>query len=130
MDQLLGSTPDALRKDYPEVPVIRLDNGSEFEELVPKSVYFDSLREIMAEFSENAQEELQQEKYTKWEEAASLPEQMAFSKRVNRFVQDKLHLSVEKPRVMKHALQNVPLEQVTKEPLLKLLAEIRNQLGD
>jgi len=43
-------------------------------------------------------------------------------------VQDTLHLSVEKPLVMKAALVNVPLENVQTEKLRELMDTIRLQL--
>ena len=123
-----GSRLSKLKTRFPEVPIILLDGRSEFEEIVSKEAYFEALNAVMQEFDERAEKALRKESFDEWSEGRSLPSQMAFSKRVNLWVEQVLGLSVEKPRVMKQALINVPIADVHTEPLLELVNQIRKQL--
>jgi len=82
----------------------------------------------MAEFHENAVAELTIQRFEEWEHSRPDIAKVAFSKRVDRWVQELTNLSVEKPLVMKHAVQNVELDKVDKDPMLRLLDAIRSQL--
>lgn len=124
-----GSRLNKLKKRFPDVPIVLLEGRSEFEEIVPQEAYFQSVSEVMSEFSDEAKEQLQASRYQEWESANSLPEKMAFSKRVDRWVQDTVGLSLEKPLVMKKVLQETPLDDVKKNALMKLLDAIRDQLS-
>lgn len=105
-----------------------LEGKTEFEELVLIEIYFDALRMVMGEFDDRAADELQKSKFDEWLANDSIAQKMAFSKRVDRWVQEVLGLSIEKPLVMKHALHNVPIEQIRKPALVALLDSIRSQL--
>jgi len=124
-----GSRLKKLRDRFAEVPIVLLDGGSEFEEIVTREVYFSALAEVMSEFNDRSHEKLTLEQFTEWESQNSLHDKMAFSKRVDRWVQCTLDLSVEKPLVMKHALRNTPLESVETGKLLELLNQMRAQLS-
>lgn len=124
-----GSRLNKLRTRFPDVPIVLLEGRSEFEEIVSSEAYFEALIAVMREFDERAEAELRKDKFEEWSAGQSLPPQMAFSKRVDRWVEDVLGISVEKPRVMKQALLNVPIAEVRTESLLELVNQIRNQLA-
>ena len=124
-----GSRLTKLRARFRDVPIVLLEDRSEFEEIVDRRVYFESLATVMTEFSEDARDALTMEKFDNWQSTSGLAEQMAFSKRVDRWVQDTIGLSVEKPLVMKHALQTTPLEAVKHDKLKELLKYIREFLS-
>lgn len=125
-----GSRLNKLRRKCPEVPIVLLEGREEFEELVSPEAYFASLSGVMAEFSEDAVESLTQDRFEAWEKDANLPAQMVFSKRIDRWVEDAIGLSVEKPLVMKNVLTDVPVTEVKTGPLKELVDTIRNELYD
>lgn len=124
-----GSRLNKIRSRFPSVPIVLLDGKAEFEEIVPRENYFTSLGVVMEEFSEGAVKKLTESSFVDWERTQSLPTQMAFSKRIERWVLDITGLSIEKPLVMKHVLSNVPVEAVKKDKLAELVRHIRVQLS-
>lgn len=123
--QRLNSITNAL----PNVPVVLLEGSMEFEEIIPTDVYVNSLAEVMSEYYDNAVNDFTIVKFEAWNEGANLPQQMAFSKRIDRWVEETTGLSVEKPRVMKHALSSVNVDDVKLDELKELLDKIVYELA-
>lgn len=124
-----GSRLNKIKKRFSDVPIVLLDGKTEFEEIVPREHYFSSLGTVMEEFSIGASDKLTMHSFEKWEAANKPHQQMAFSKRIERWVQDTVGLSIEKPLVMKHVLSTVPTEDVMKDKLAELIGHIRQQLS-
>jgi len=123
-----GSRLNKLRSRFPQVPIVLLEGASEFEEIVPMPNYIEALRNVMSEFHDDADKQLTEESFTLWENENQLPQQMAFTKRIDRWVQDTIGLSVEKPRVMKEVLRVVPVEKVKYTKIAELVDRLVSQL--
>lgn len=124
-----GSRLNQLRKHCSNVPIVCLKDRQEIEELIPRAVYFASLAEIMSQYSDLAEKELTLGNFEKWKTEQTLPKLMAFSKWVDRWVQETIDSSIEKPAVMKHAFERVDLEQIDRKPFIELLAALKEQLA-
>lgn len=108
---------------HPDVPLIILEDHSEFEDVVPSEIYFQAL----AVGLEN--QDLTKENFDTWVNDAKLPESMAFSKKVDRWLQSlDGNIRYDKPDVMKRAIEIVELEDVKKEPFVKLVHAILSLL--
>jgi AAA ATPase domain len=116
------------KKRFPDVPVILLDGNSEFEEIVPKEHYFNSLQTVMNDVFEESAGHLTVEHFDSWELSNKPHPKKAFSKRVEDWVLATTGFEFVKPLVMKHALSTVPLDEVNLKPLKELMFQIRNQL--
>jgi predicted ATP-dependent endonuclease of OLD family len=118
-----------LRTQHSDVPVIQLTDNEEFEQLVPTEVYFEALRLVTAEFVEIDNEKLTADCFRDWETTVKLAPQMAFSKKIDRWLGDAFGISLEKPRTMKRALEIVDPNQINPEPFKRLIFEARKLLS-
>ncbi|HEX4142969.1 MAG TPA: AAA family ATPase [Pirellulales bacterium] len=119
----------SVRKKHPEVPILLLDGNEEFEQLVPCEVYFEAIRSVLKEFGEIDNKKMTVEAYHLWEPSTEIASQMAFTKKVDRWLGDTFGgISLEKPRIMKRALEIVPPDKITPEPFRKLLIEAKTLL--
>ena len=107
---------------HPEVQVVHLDENEEFEDLIPRSKYF----EAVSTAYDN--DELSKDDYETWEAQAKISignfEHLMFTKRVNRWLEDRTSLSLDKPRVMKQALDLCETEEIETEKFLELIQKI------
>jgi len=110
-----------LQEHHPDVPVVTLPNEQEFEQLVPRAVYFQAIAEVLG----IEPEEITEERYSEWEHTANLPRQLMFSKRVDRWLSSKQINQWSKPRVMRRAIELVDVEQVNPTPLLELVQKLK-----
>lgn len=123
-----GSRLNKITKQCPNVPIVLLEGQSEFEEIVTREVFFEALRTVMAEFSSDVSA-LTEANFEEWQGTKKLPEKLAFSKRVDQWVHATICLGIEKPLVMKKALQDTPLDSLENTKLLELVGRIREQLS-
>jgi hypothetical protein len=114
----------ALRQDG--IPTIELPKGTEFEEIVPKSLYIRALAEEAGALDLDAAE-LTIDAYNEWLAASSLPASMFFSKRVDAWVQSVLGRGLSKHAVMERAIALTPSAEVHVTTLRELAAAIRNE---
>ena len=121
-DQIKRVKQSKIEEIHPEVPIIFLADGQEFEELIDQKIYFEALAEV-------AGEDIQIEAFLAWSASTSLPSRMAFTKKVDRWLQDTFDgLSLDKPRTMKKALEGDFHNQVVLEPFRRLVKAIEQLL--
>ena len=102
-----------------------LDEGKEFEDIVPRATYFAALAEHLGE------PELTEDRFVAWLAEAKLNPRLSFTKQVSRWLTDGLELrDLEKPDVMFVAANAVELDSLNLEPLKKLVATMRRLLGE
>lgn len=117
-----AATRDLL-KDFPDIPIVALPVGTEFEQVVPEGVYFDALRE------ELGQENITAEQYNEWL-TAEAPRKTMFSKQVNYWLHKQFDGPiVRKAEVMRRAIDLASAEQFYIDPFLKLLKTVETQLN-
>jgi predicted ATP-dependent endonuclease of OLD family len=108
-----------LKNKHPDVAIILLDEGKEFEQIVPLPVYFLALARIT---KENALPEV----FAEWQTQTALPERMMFSKRVDRWMKEVYGHSYSKPEVMRMAVEMASISDINLKPFEKLIQAIRN----
>ena len=119
----------AVRSQHPDVPIVILDGREEFEELLPREVYFSALSGRLREFADYDWSTMTAQEFDAWDADARLPEKMVFTKRVERWLQDKWDgLSLDKPQVMKRAIDLVEPHTIQTGKLLELMNHSRNLL--
>lgn len=108
---------------HPDVPILHLDEGKEFEELVESHRYFESLAQL------NQNEGITLEAYKSWDENSGLHVKMMFSKRIERWLQDEFEIfDFDKAETMKKALELAWVSEIKLEPFRQLVTTISNQL--
>lgn len=116
---------EKIKQNFPHVPVILLEGKTEFEEIIPKDFYIESVQWALNQRFHEPFEQLTPESYKEWETNKNPYPNKAFSKRVDDWVSETTQQKLVKPLVMKHALSVVPLDQVNVTPLRELVAQIR-----
>ena len=110
------------QEKHQDVPAIYLDEGTEFENIVPEAVYFEALAECL----DNT---ITLDKFKAWEEEKKLGEGMMFSKRVHAWLKAEFpHVKYDKPDVMKKAVETVDLSEVNLDKIRELVKEIEKLL--
>lgn len=116
-----------IRKKCPDVPIVLLDKGEEFEQLVPKSHYFGALAEYLGHFVETNNI---QESFDKWESGAETPSQLAFTKRIERWMDEAFpDIPYRKPDVMRIASETVSPSDIKNGRLGELLISAKRELN-
>lgn len=111
---------------HPEVPMITLREGKESEELIPEERYF----EAIAASLEPPRQEVSREAFEKWQQGVHLPANLMFTKRVERWLQDEFDgASLDKPRVMKRAVELAEAKEIDSSKFLELMQGIRHLLS-
>ena len=108
------------RKHAYSFPVVFLDDGEEFEDLISREYYFQCLKRV-------CEKELTQEAFETWSaEQPAWFHRKVFTKRIDDWMGDTLpDLRFSKQSVMKEAVRSDPnLEKWKMDPLRLLLAEI------
>jgi predicted ATP-dependent endonuclease of OLD family len=104
-----------IEEKHPEVPIIVLKDGTEFEDIVPHEIYFEALEESIA-LSDLYID------YQAWLEEKKLPTQMMFSKRVNNFMVDRFpELTFDKSEIMRRAIAKADLDKIDLEKIRQLI---------
>lgn len=104
-----------IEEKHPEVPIIVLKDGTEFEDIVPHEIYFEALEESFA-LSDLYID------YQAWLEEKKLPTQMMFSKRVNNFMVDRFpQLAFDKSEIMRRAIAKANLDKIDLEEIRQLI---------
>lgn len=110
------------------VPTVCLPSSMEFEDIVPPEDYIAAAEQLARERG-STEIEINLESFRLWENASNLPERMLFSKRVARWLNERLEFSLSKADLMCRAISIAPPEQVKSESLVALITEIKAQLG-
>ena len=117
---------EQLKKCDSSVPLIECVQGGEFEELLPRQVYFEALK---AEYSETAGT-ISLEGFETWE--AQLDERrkrLNYTNNLCRWLTAELGMrGLEKPMVMKKAIELAEPKQIASVPLVALFRAIAEQL--
>jgi predicted ATP-dependent endonuclease of OLD family len=111
---------------HPKIPVIRLPEGTEFEELVPQGRYFEALSKQI-EFPESVKF---QTDYEEWSKRHPETNEFLFTKKIKRWLEETSTYSYLKPEVMRRAAELTEPKNINAKPLRALLAAIREQLAD
>jgi hypothetical protein len=109
-----------------DVPKVLLDEGKEFEELVPHEIYFQAVAELVGD--ETGQ--VTKEGFANWLEGANLHPKMVFTKRVDRWMGELGLPEPNKGKVMQLAVERVEVNAVIAGPLRELLSRIEEQLPE
>jgi ABC-type transport system involved in cytochrome c biogenesis ATPase subunit len=113
-----------MEEKHPDVPIITLDEGEEFEQLVPEETYFQALAEEVGQPPDNISPSV----FHSWEEKHSLPAKMVFTKRIDRWLGE-LGLVLDKPQVMKRAIELVETPGIKTGQLRGLMERVKQLLG-
>lgn len=108
-----------IKDKCPDVPVVYFPKGEEFENIVPKEIYFKAL----AKFIE-PKEEVTEEAFDEWQ--ANLPKEMMFSKRVDKWIYETFGCHINKPQVMDRAIGLAKWNELALTEIDRLIKEIRN----
>jgi hypothetical protein len=114
------------KQEHSEVPVVTLDKGTEFEDLVPAHYYFAAIGDWIGD---SFDEEEAQNEFKEWESSNELPEQMLFSKRVTKWLTVSRNIDLDKPLIMRKAIELAPVDEINLTPITMLLATIRKLVG-
>ena len=114
------SDAQEMDNDHPDVFVLWFDKDTEFEDIVPRTTYFQALAEIVP-----GNHNITKDEFEKWQSNANLPRQMMFTKRVERWLNDEFGTSLDKPQVMAKAIELVELDKLCMNTIDKLIDEIR-----
>lgn len=115
---------DKLALNGYEVPLIHFDEGKEFEDIVPRSIYFQALAEIM-QTEDEVSEEAFDRWYDEWRNSPDSHDIAMFSNKVSKWTRQEFDWQLDKPRVMERALEIPPIAQVEFEPIATLVRTIR-----
>lgn len=110
-----------LREKHPEVPIVLLDQGTEFEDIVPRSRYMQAAAELL----EIAAEQLSEDQFNVWAKSAGLRPTVMFSKRVDRWLRDVFDKSIAKPICMERAIELSEPDEINLRPFEELLGAMR-----
>jgi hypothetical protein len=105
-----------LADNHPDVPVIHLPNGVEFEQIVSELVYFAAV----AECHNIPPEELTVQRFETWKKNSAIPnlDRWAFTKQVDSWLMEEHGCSLERPRIMLQAVKSVELDTVQYQDVL------------
>jgi len=106
-----------LQQDHPEVPVVFLPSGEEFENVVPKAAYIAAAAAVL----EDDSGKMTLENFEQWEASASLRPSVLFSKRVERWLRDEYDKPLYKPLVMEKAIHDSDANSINIEPFRRLV---------
>ena len=113
-----------INQKHPDVPVVSLPGGREFEQIVPRAKYIQAAADILNDASATISEAA----FVEWEENASLRPSVMFSKRVERWLRDEFDKPLYKPLVMRRAIEEADVADILTDPF-KELVEALQKLG-
>ncbi len=114
------SDAQKMDRDNQNVPVICFDKDKEFENIVPPETYFVALAKIVP-----GNHIITKDEFENWESNAKLPQQMMFTKRVDKWLKEQFATRLDKPEVMAKAIELVDLDKLCMNTIDKLIDEIR-----
>jgi hypothetical protein len=120
-----GDKPHAVKtlsEQHPDVPVIVLDPGQEFENLVPVPGYIAAASAVLKD--KNITTEL----FDEWMQKTKPKASWLLSKRVERWLDETFDRPLYKPIVMEQAVDHEKVAEIQIEPLRKLLSEMKRLL--
>jgi len=121
-------TIERLTRDHPDIPVVQLDNLTDFEQVVPEDTYFAALDEWLHAEEVAAEQPITAENFHSWEEGANLHQSIMSSKRVDRWLLDTVHWKLNKPAVMRKAIESADPAQIKSEHFLELVRHIKTMV--
>jgi len=105
-----------ISEKHPDVPIIILETMSEFEEIVPKSIYFQSLASEL----ENSQ--ITEDAFNQWETQRKIISKVAFTKRIDWWLSEEFSdVIYSKPRIMKKAIETADLSSINTTSIKQLV---------
>ncbi len=119
-----GDLPKVQAK-HPEVPVISLADGIEFEQIVPTKRYIEAAAKLLEDTSGN----LSEAGFREWEQNAKLKPNLMFSKRIERWLEDEFDKWLSKPRLMETAIALSEPSEIQAEPFQRLVQQMK-LIGD
>lgn len=123
------SEAETWKKDYDGVDIFHLDAREEFEDLVPHDTYIEALGEVLAEVGK-ANDKVTKAEFDKWWQSSGLPEQMMFSKRVDKWLRSEFSTCLDKPKVMDKAIDLVDFTCLKLDTIDQVIAAIRRLAND
>ncbi len=122
-----------LRSDHSDVPIIKLDDSKDIEQLVPGDVYFRAIVDCCREdgCDEGAVSGLTPEGFGQWlGEQKQRVKENVFGRQVQDWLEDALSGPIPpKHKIMGKAVELCPAEKIECDKLSQLLQEIRRLLG-
>ena len=110
----------SFKKKHPDVPVVQLEKGQEFEDLVPAKTYLSEVSKLLSDKSINF------DSYERWEKEKNLKEDMMFSKRVRWFIFDTLGKSAPKKHLaILAAIESTDAAELTSGPIVDLFEKMK-----
>jgi predicted ATP-dependent endonuclease of OLD family len=103
---------------HPDVQIILLKEGTEFEEIVSVKTYFQALTEITGEL-------ISVDEYMKWQKNNPISDKQMFSKRVDSWMKAVFGHSYSKPEVMYRAIEIADMSELAIEPFINLADAIK-----
>ena len=110
-----------VNESHPDVSVILLQDGTEFEEVLPRAKYIEAAAAVL----EDANRTLCDSAFLEWEAAAELRPSIMFSKRVERCTSDEFDKPHYKPLVMRKAIELTDVAEIKAEPFKQLLEAMK-----
>lgn len=114
-----------VREKHPEVAIVLLPEGEEFENIVPAATYIGAVAATYPETPGITHDAFQQ-----WQEKATLKPSIMFSKRVQRWLEDEFDIEPKKPLVMEHAVRATNLDDVKLDAIRELFEQMSAALRD
>lgn len=114
-----------IKGKHPEVPVISLPAGTEFEQIVPEATYIQAVAEVLEDDSGKICEAA----FVNWASKALPRPSLMFSKRVERWLRDEFDKPLYKTLVMRKAIELTAASEISTEHFVQLVKAME-QLGD
>ena len=114
-----------LREKHSEVPIIHMDDGKDFEEIVSKRAYFAAVADSIGTCEGVSDEDLRRW-YNEWLKEPSGHQIDMFGNRVKKWTEDVFGRSLSKPKVMQRAIEVAELDEIDLEKIGELTRAIRN----
>lgn len=92
---------EKVREMHPEIPVVSLPCGTEFEQVVPRAKYIEAVADVLKDNSGN----LNEAEFVKYEAQSNWRPSLMFSKRIERWLSDAFDMPLYKPKVMHRAIE-------------------------
>ena len=109
-----------------EVPVVALDNNREFEEIVPRKIYFQALADVLEPY--NDEMDISTETFEQWETEQDFHNKVTFTHRIQRWINDYLpECDYRKPVVMRRAL-DLADDEIDYSPFREMLDIMASKL--
>ncbi len=115
------SKVEQVAANHDDVDVIFTADGTEFEDLLPKSRYMQAIADWQTDTSERFSESA----FAAWERQHNNNPNKMFSKRIEDWLKSLSVEKLNKPIVMELAAEQTPAEEISIEPLRQLIAAMK-----